>query len=286
MGIGMMSLLLSATAMVATGGEGQAPPVMLPLEPSTALTGAVTPPPVADGYVCVVAYGDCMRIVTPEAGQAALVAYGADPSEAVATAPMPLADVLASDEDGGQLSLWNQAIRLAPQPQEPESVRTYLVGFVRARHEDYSGGYAESMRLHLFRLVIGSDNSAALGDELLNLPWSSQAEIRACFTEQDLRDRREACHDIYRSVPTLAVAGPPAATNGLPDLLFAIEATAYPRTSRRDRDNSAGPPLTAEDLSEWRDPDCSYSRRLAYNPATLRYEMDRPAPDCPTLAGG
>ena len=32
--------------------------------------------------------------------------------------------------------------------------------------------------------------------------------------------------------------------------------------------------------SRWRDPECSYTRTLRYNPASERYEMDRVAPDC------
>jgi hypothetical protein len=57
-------------------------------------------------------------------------------------------------------------------------------------------------------------------------------------------------------------------------------ATAYPRTARRTRDSNEAAPLAAADLTIWRDPECSYTRMLHFNPATERYEMDRPAPDC------
>ena len=62
-------------------------------------------------------------------------------------------------------------------------------------------------------------------------------------------------------------------------MLYRSVATAYPQTARRGEDNS-GQKLTKADLSDWRDFDCSYERLLHYNPATARYEMDRPAPDC------
>ena len=62
-------------------------------------------------------------------------------------------------------------------------------------------------------------------------------------------------------------------------LTYRSVATAYPRTSRRSQDNSELR-LQAADLVRETDPRCSYERTLRYNPATSRYEMDRPAPDC------
>jgi hypothetical protein len=38
--------------------------------------------------------------------------------------------------------------------------------------------------------------------------------------------------------------------------------------------------LKRADLVRAPDRRCSYDRVLHYNPATSRYEMDRPAPDC------
>ena len=101
--------------------------------------------------------------------------------------------------------------------------------------------------------------------------------IRACFSEQSVKDRREACHDDYNFTATLS--GAPDGTSELPALTYRSVATAYPRTARRSADNG-GLRLKAADLVHEKDPLCSYERTLRYNPATSRYEMDRPAPDC------
>lgn len=107
--------------------------------------------------------------------------------------------------------------------------------------------------------------------------WDSSLMIRACFSEDDMKLRRGACHDEYGFTGTLAAGTPGAAE--LPTLICRSVATAYPQTSRRMSDNG-GAPLKKSDLVKWQDPECSYERVLRYNPATSRYEMDRPAPDC------
>ena len=116
-----------------------------------------------------------------------------------------------------------------------------------------------------------------LAGEVLDTVWNSSLMIRACFSEEDLRDRLGACHDDYRFAATLAAADDDGGE--LPALTYRAVATAYPQTARRSEDGS-GQRLTRADLSHWRDPECSYVRILRYNPATSRYEMERPAPDC------
>jgi len=101
--------------------------------------------------------------------------------------------------------------------------------------------------------------------------------IRACFSEKDMKDRLEACHDEYDFGATLAAA--PAGADAFPTLSYRAVATAFPRTSRRSTDNSEKP-LERADLVRAQDPACTYDRILRYDPATARYEMDRPAPDC------
>ena len=65
----------------------------------------------------------------------------------------------------------------------------------------------------------------------------------------------------------------------MPMALVLAAAATFPRSSRRSEDNSAAR-LKRADLVRAPDPRCSYDRVLHYNPATSRYEMDRPAPDC------
>ena len=71
----------------------------------------------------------------------------------------------------------------------------------------------------------------------------------------------------------------PADGGWWPALTYRAAATSFPRTSRRSEDNSAGK-LKRADLVRAEDPACTYDRVLRYNPATSRYEMDRPAPEC------
>jgi len=179
--------------------------------------------------------------------------------------------------DGQALSLWPNLIPVprvsedgAPLPSE------YLVGVIEEVRAMYSGGGGSGGRLHLLRLGAAPD-AIGLDDEVLDVVWDSSLLIRACFSEKDMEDRLGACHDDYGFKATLTAA--PHDGGELPALTYRSFATAYPQTSRRTEDNS-GQKLKKSDLAQWSDPECSYTRTLRYNPATSRYEMDRPAPDC------
>lgn len=181
-----------------------------------------------------------------------------------------------SRDDGQTLSLWPHLIAVKSPDGAEADARQYLMGVIVGTSAMYSGGGGNGGRLHLLRLDTTSSNTR-LGDEVLDVVWDSSLMIRACFSERDMKDRREACHDEYSF--TGALAAGPAEAGELPALTYRTVATAYPRTSRRSQDNS-GLRLKASDLVQEKDPLCSYERTLRYNPATSRYEMDRPAPDC------
>lgn len=181
-----------------------------------------------------------------------------------------------SRDDGQSLSLWPHLIAV-PSPGGAETgSRQYLMGIVVGTSTMYSGGGGNGSRLHLLRLDTLPSNTR-LGDEVLDVVWDSSLMIRACFSEKDMKDRREACHD--ESSFTGSLAAGPAEPGELPALTYRSVATAYPKGSRRSGDNS-GLRLKASDLVHEKDPECSYERTLRYNPATSRYEMDRPAPEC------
>ncbi|WP_447764548.1 hypothetical protein [Sphingopyxis panaciterrae] len=152
----------------------------------------------------------------------------------------------------------------------------FLVGLVTEQRAMYSGGGGSGSRLHLLRFGM-APHAIALGAEVLDVEWDSSLMIRACFSEQDMKDRLGACHDEYSFTGTLAAVK--ADGGELPALTYRTFAKAYPQTSRRTDDNSAKR-LKKSDLSDWKDPECSYERLLRYNPGTARYEMDRPVPDC------
>src|SRR3546814_5831390 len=69
----------------------------------------------------------------------------------------------------------------------------------------YSGGGGSASQLHLLELD-GAPAAPALGGEVLVVPWEASLMIRACFSEEDMKDRLEACHDEYDFGATLAVA--------------------------------------------------------------------------------
>ena len=181
-----------------------------------------------------------------------------------------------SRDDGQSLNLWPYLIAVPPRDDASADARQYLMGVVVSSTAMYSGGGGNGSLLRLLRLDTTPSNMR-VGDEVLDVVWDSSLMIRACFSEQSMKDRREACHDDYNF--TGALSAGPAETGELPALTYRAVATAYPRTARRSQDNS-GLRLKAADLVHAKDPECSYERTLRYNPATSRYEMDRPAPDC------
>lgn len=197
--------------------------------------------------------GDTALIVTPADGEPT-------------TAPLPEYD------DAGQRELWPNLIAFKSDDGAPY----YLVGILGRQNAMYSGGGGSASRLHLYEFGLES-GATGLGEEVLNVVWDGSLMIRACFSEQDMKDRLEACHDEYDFSATLTAA--PDDGGMFPALTYRAVATTFPRTSRRSEDNSAGK-LKRADLVRAEDPACTYDRVLRYNPATSRYEMDRPAPEC------
>ncbi len=178
--------------------------------------------------------------------------------------------------DAQSLSLWPKLVPVERLGENGTRLSSeYLVGVIAEERAMYSGGGGSGGRLHLLQLGMGPHATGLR--EVFDVVWDSSLLIRACFSEQDMKDRLGACHDEYSFKATLA--GAPNDGGELPALTYRSFATAYPQTSRRTEDNS-GYKLKKSDLAQWSDPECSYTRTLHYNPATSRYEMDRAAPDC------
>jgi hypothetical protein len=246
------------------------------------LIAAAQPVAAPDPIVIALVAGDGKRQCLPDKSLCLDVPGEADAGDGglVLTAPKTgEADDLAlpfSPYDGQSLSLWPHLITVPAHEGADADSRQYLMGVIVSTTAMYSGGGGNGSRLHLLRLDATPSNTR-LGDEVLDVVWDSSLMIRACFSEQSVKDRREACHDDYNFTATLS--GGPAEASELPALTYRSVATAYPRTARRSADNS-GLRLKAADLVHEKDPLCSYERTLRFNPATSRYEMDRPAPDC------
>jgi hypothetical protein len=273
-----MALALMTLALAAIQPGESAPAVMVNMVPPAAIEGAPLRQPEGEGYVCAASYAHCLRIERGDDGSAAIGLFDMDAAAAAIDAvPLPL--TISSDDDGASISLWDRAIRLPNPNARAGSVTVYLVGIVRTIRRGYSGGGGASERLHLFQLTI-ADGAAQLGPELVSMPLHASLMIRACFAEEDGERRRGACHDEYEYGAALTLDPADDRSGNLPALRYETQATAYPQTARRGEDSNAARPLEASDLSHWRDPECSYTRMLRFNPATERYEMDRPAPDC------
>jgi len=179
------------------------------------------------------------------------------PDQAAPLAARKLEGEVAAD-------LWPQAIRLG------EGVA--LVGVKRWMTTGFSGGGGQSADLELFLL---KDEKL---EPVLTVLLSGSLIIRACFSEEDMKARRDACHDEYDFKAELAVD--PQPTSGPPRLVLMTNATTFPNRRSRSSDSTAEPPLRQKDLVHARDETCSYRRVFSFDSATRRYEPDAPLPDC------
>lgn len=247
----MLSLILAAVA-------GPAAPVP---DPMIVLVAG------EDGGQCLPDRSLCLDIPAVEDGEADAAVLRVS-SPGAETASLPLPDLGETET----VKLWPHLIAGAQDSAAPR----YLLGILTGQSSMYSGGGGSASQLHLLELD-GAPAAPALGGEVLVVPWEASLMIRACFSEEDMKDRLEACHDEYDFGATLAVAS--MGGGAFPTLSYRAVATAFPRTSRRSTDNSEKP-LTRADLVRAQDPACTYGRALRYDAATARYEMDRPAPDC------
>lgn len=219
------------------------------------------------GGQCVPDRSLCLDIPAVEDGDATAAVLRIS-SPGVDAASLPLPDL----GEAQTVTLWPHLIAGGNEGAAPR----YLVGILTGQSSMYSGGGGSASQLHLLELD-GAPAAPALGGEALVVPWEGSLLIRACFSEEDMKDRLEACHDEYDFGATLAAA--PAGGAVFPTLSYRAVATAFPRTSRRSTDNSEKP-LKRADLVRAQDPACTYDRVLRYDSAASRYEMDRPAPDC------
>jgi hypothetical protein len=147
-----------------------------------------------------------------------------------------------------------------------------LAGAIRTDRGAFSGGGWQTDRLILVRVTAETEAI------VLDLPVLGSALIRACFDERDRRRRRDACSDDYGFTATFdLVTGNASPT---PVLVSSTHARTYPGRRSRTEDSSRGPPLRRQDLTEWRDPVCSYTRRYRFDAAAGRYLPESPVPDC------
>lgn len=181
-----------------------------------------------------------------------------------------------------ELKLWPWIVRLAPGVGADEDVidpqqrarQNVLVGATVTFSMMYSGGGADASTLQLAR-VRHLQDGVQVDDDVLTVPWVGNAMIRACFSEQDIRQRAGACHDEYGFSAKL---GLDPAVQGMPVLRYQTVATRFPAGASRFEDSLAKGPLKTKDLRTEQDPACSYSRLFRFSEG--RFHPDQPLPDC------
>lgn len=165
------------------------------------------------------------------------------------------------------------SVSMAPWPQLIRFEGGLLAGVLVQERSMYSGGGASATTLHLIAFVPGQPPV-----QVLSVPHSGHASIRACFSERDMKQRADACHDEYTFDATLALAGTTAA--GMPVLRYRSKATSFPGRVSRSKDSLAARPLRQRDLVTVTDPQCSYQRLYRFSPQAGTYVPDAPVPDC------
>lgn len=181
-----------------------------------------------------------------------------------------------------ELSLWPWIVRLAPGMGSDETVtdpqqrtrQNVLVGGIVTFSTMYSGGGADASTLQLARVRHLQDD-IQVDDDVLTVPWLGNAMIRACFSEQDSKQRAGACHDEYSFSAKLALD---PAGQGMPVLRYQTVATRFPAGVSRFEDSLAKGPLKKKDLRTEQDPACTYTRLFHFREGM--FQPDQALPDC------
>jgi hypothetical protein len=181
-----------------------------------------------------------------------------------------------ADEAGARAVSGDTTISLGePFDVWPNIIRnadgSVVVGLIRVQNQMFSGGAGEASQLLLHAIANGAAQEAGA------LPYGASISTRACFDEEDQRNRRDACQDEYDFATRISLNEGAAA--GPAQILLETAATTYPGRLSRNEDSSQAPPLQASDLVRWVDAACSY-RRTYIKGADGRYAPDEPLPDC------
>jgi len=182
----------------------------------------------------------------------------------------------------GEFSLWPWIVRLAPGVGADQAVadphqrarQNVLVGGISKVSNMYSGGGADASRLQLAR-VRHLDDGIQVDNDVLGVAWAGHAEIRACFSEQDMKQRAGACHDSYGFSARLSLD---STATAMPVLRYQAVATRFPAGVSRNEDSLAKGPLAKKDLRTEQDPACTYVRTFRFSGGA--YQPDQALPDC------
>ena len=109
------------------------------------------------------------------------------------------------------------------------------------------------------------------------MPLGGSADVRACFDEDDEKQRAGACHDQYTFVTRITLDE--SVREGAPRIMLETAAGSYPGRVTRNADSLEQSPLTETDLVWAHDATCSYRRTYSRGADGL-YAPDRPLPAC------
>jgi hypothetical protein len=112
----------------------------------------------------------------------------------------------------------------------------------------------------------------------MNVPISASVMIRACFSEENMKQRAGACHDEYTFNATLTPDK--LSTTDMPTLYYRTTATSFPGHVSRSKDSLGERPLRKEDLVTVTDTRCSFERIWRFDPIAQIYQSNKPVPDC------
>ncbi len=252
----MKRLILTATLLAAacTPPRTEAPP-LTELAPLTL--------PIAD------AAGNRMEALVEQDGKFC----SSDGAWCIAVAPT----TVTVTHDGQETQLMELDTAAANPPtvwpiiiREGRDDQSVQLGLAWQQNQMYSGGGGQATRVTLYRITQGS----ALIPEVLTWPISAGKMIRACFSEEDQRRRRDACHDEYAFAGQLSLDTENA--SGPPRLVLTTLATTFPGDLTITEDSAERPPLQASDVTTVRDEDCSYRSGLSFNGEGYAYETAPP----------
>jgi len=173
--------------------------------------------------------------------------------------PMPINEF---DGGAGDRTLWSRVLRLAGDND------AILVGVKYSHSAGFSGGFIGTSALRLFKV---SRNGAEVHIHwVLSAPIEGSSLSRACFSEEDMRDRLSVCHNECEFGATLGLDQ--TVKSGFPRLIYRTHTTRFPGTTRTK--------LRKQDLVVTVNPRCTYKRTLRFDTTTGVYIPDRKLPDC------
>lgn len=146
-----------------------------------------------------------------------------------------------------------------------------IVGVIETETQAYSGGGGSASHLKLYQVSNGAVT------EVASLPHAAAIDIRACFDEEDVRQRADACSDQYNFVSRLRLDDTVA--SGAPRLILETAAGTYPGRVTRGEDSLEQAPLAQADLVWAQDDVCSFRRTFSQSSGGP-YVPDADLPAC------